>query len=877
MSTFLRRTGLRWPKFFTTSGSSRSTGNHNSLNPIGLAVTANQESDRSSSEEPLLSLELGPLSPAVSILSDQTNPQHPADSHGIPTTPGSPNPETPRKKIGLFVVAWSGLRLPTLIRATVWATAMALMHYLGIKAIDIQDGRVILSPMHIATSAALCLCGSTLGCIVMDFQLDLSGQLLCATLLSLSVFAFHYSGVMGMQIIASSRSLYEQRHRSGILPMDIAIIISVLAVATCLVSIGLLVYTASLSRNRMSELVNTKRKLGQLSIENETVARLAELKQNFISVASHELRTPLFSVTGYAELLARTDLNKEQRWYLSNMQQACSNMQLIIANVLDFSKLERNNNESCAKPVRVNIRSMLEGIAQMTEDRSDLAGRKRAVDLIVQVADNVPETTMLDETFFMRICMNLLSNALKFTERGLIMIDVEIDDSETLIFKVQDTGIGIPPNFMSSLFEPYRQADSSTTRPHQGTGLGLSICKQLVERLNGNIEVDSEVGKGTTFTVRLPLTGSSDPPQTVTQVQKHTICLAYNEQVTENRLSEALCNAGHRAVGIHSDLGAAQSLFSSGEVDLVFTDAISLQSSELLQTRVDRRRFGTGGVAPEETEDRRWPKYVLTSSTDLEEKFTQQWLMNAPNVIRIRRQGIIPHLIFNLLLDPEKYAHEVDLNVAQEQTIPERGREDSYRTVNSDSISSLGSSVFEFELPVTSQITESPASSPSGSNADQHETIAISLPSSLEDEKSPESREKGMETRTEFHRKILLVDDNPINVQLGARLLGVLGYQVDSAANGYEAVNKACASGYDLILMDCQMPGLDGLSATRQIREYEAHFTSPEGSRPVPIIALTANVSESDQADCRLSGMDGFLPKPLQINVLKSTLHTFLG
>ncbi|KAI9627325.1 hypothetical protein H4Q26_017423, partial [Puccinia striiformis f. sp. tritici PST-130] len=106
-------------KFFTTSGSSRSTGNHNSLNPIGLAVTANQESDRSSSEEPLLSLELGPLSPAVSILSDQTNPQHPADSHGIPTTPGSPNPETPRKKIGLFVVAWSGLRLPTLIRATV--------------------------------------------------------------------------------------------------------------------------------------------------------------------------------------------------------------------------------------------------------------------------------------------------------------------------------------------------------------------------------------------------------------------------------------------------------------------------------------------------------------------------------------------------------------------------------------------------------------------------------------------------------------------------------------------------------------------------------------------------------------------------------------
>jgi signal transduction histidine kinase len=107
-------------------------------------------------------------------------------------------------------------------------------------------------------------------------------------------------------------------------------------------------------------------------------------------------------------------------------------------------KLERNNSESCAKPIPVNLRSILEGIAQMTEDRSDLAGKKRVVDLIVQVAESVPETVMLDETFFMRICMNLLSNALKFTERGLIMIDVDVEasESENLIVKVQDTGIG---------------------------------------------------------------------------------------------------------------------------------------------------------------------------------------------------------------------------------------------------------------------------------------------------------------------------------------------------------------------------------------------------------------------------------------------------
>ncbi|KAA1123338.1 hypothetical protein PGTUg99_009320 [Puccinia graminis f. sp. tritici] len=116
--------------------------------------------------------------------------------------------------------------------------------------------------------------------------------------------------------------------------------------------------------------------------------------------------------------------------------------------------------------------------------------------------------------------------------------------------------------------------------------------------------------------------------------------------------------------------------------------------------------------------------------------------------------------------------------------------------------------------------------------------------------------------------KILLVDDNPVNVQLGARLLALLGFQVDSATNGYEAVTKACCgSPFDLILMDCQMPGLDGLSATRKIREYETHLPSPGRSRPVPIIALTTNVSEANKADCRRSGMDGFLPKPLQINL----------
>lgn len=177
-----------------------------------------------------------------------------------------------------------------------------------------------------------------------------------------------------------------------------------------------------------------------------------------------------------------------QDMYLANVQQACSNMALIISNVLDFvgrtvhcrgitadagcvqSKLERNNAESTARPVRVNPRTMVESLTRMTEDRSlDRVGP--AVDVIVTVSAEVPETVFLDEAYTVRVLINLISNALKFTERGFILIEALMRDGKMEV-NVQDTGTGIPKRFRKLLFEPYRQADSSLTRPHQGTGLG---------------------------------------------------------------------------------------------------------------------------------------------------------------------------------------------------------------------------------------------------------------------------------------------------------------------------------------------------------------------------------------------------------------------
>ncbi|KAH9817887.1 hypothetical protein DFH28DRAFT_1080989 [Melampsora americana] len=692
------------------------------------------------------------------------------------------------------------------LKALIWGSAIALMHHIGMKAMNIPEGRVIWNPVYIALSCSLVFVVSWLGCITID-QMDfhLSRQLLFATLTSLGAFGFHYVSALGATYITAAAP--DLKTPISGFRDEIPFFITGLAVCTCLLSIGLLAHTASLSRNRLAELIFTKRRLWKVKAEKLAAEGAADLKQNFISVASHELRTPLFSVTGYADLLGRTDLNEEQKLYLSNMQQACANMQLIIANVLDFSKLERNNEESNAKPVCMNLRAMSEA---------------RSVDLIVHVSAIVPETALIDETFVLRICMNLLSNALKFTEKGFILISLDMNGPESLVIKVQDTGIGIPRSFRRELFEPYRQADSSTTRPHQGTGLGLSICKQLVQRLDGKIEVNSIEGEGTTFVVTLPLGRPSSPPLRSSAELGKRICVAYQEPRTESALSNLLRRDGHRPIEYHS---TPKGSLSDCEIDMIWTDLASVRHSTELQALTNVNSEDTKVV-------------VVTSSScalGLSENEIDGGLSG--NVIQLSRHGIIPHLIFNLLSQPEKYAHEISSRPESWPFIDRRESVGTIITVNSNE------------------------------DLDEIEESQVEEKSQKEDVVDKEEHE--------IKKKILLVDDNGMNVELGRRVLEKIGYEVQVAYDGLEAVQKACHSDCDLVLMDCQMPGVDGPEATRMIREYESKEKS--GSNRLPIIALTANVSESDQTTCMDSGMDGFLPKPLQVTVLKATLHRFLG
>ncbi|KAG0146668.1 hypothetical protein CROQUDRAFT_44032 [Cronartium quercuum f. sp. fusiforme G11] len=698
----------------------------------------------------------------------------------------------------------AGATLVNGLKGFIWGSAIAFMHHIGMKAMEIPSGRVIWNPIYIGLSCSLALVVSWLGCITIDqMDLHLGRQLLFATLTSAGAFGFHYVSALGATFVTTSDSLsLSPPNGHGGFTDEIPFFITGLAVCTCLLSIGLLAHTASLSRNRLAELVFTKRRLWKVRAQKLAAEGAANLKQNFISVASHELRTPLFSVTGYADLLARTDLNEEQKLYLTNMQQACANMQLIIANVLDFSKLERNNAESIAKPVCMNFRAMVEGIGRMTEDR----GLSGAVDMIVHVSEKVPETALIDETFVLRICMNLISNALKFTEKGFILISLEMH-GEVLVIKVQDTGVGIPRSFRKDLFEPYRQADSSTTRPHQGTGLGLSICKQLVQRLDGKIEVHSVEGEGTTFILSLPLTRPSSPPPPPSHAR---IGVAYAERRTEAVLANLLRRDGHEAF----ELNLSE---YPEDLDMIWADSTSLKNI----------RQEEGAV-------------MVVTCAEAQEAGLETVLRSG--AVQLRRHGIIPHLIFNLLSNPDKYAHEI----ANNWTSPIDRRE------------SVGTIV-----TVNSHGGESRSSSIGGSGY-------ISPKLGMVEEEKKEVKEEEVEKE---QKKILLVDDNGMNVELGRRVLQKIGYRVEVAYDGHEAVRKACGGDCELVLMDCQMPGLDGPEATRMIRDYEKDQKKPH----LPIIALTANVSESDKLTCEKSGMDSFLPKPLQVTVLKATLHRFLG
>jgi signal transduction histidine kinase/CheY-like chemotaxis protein/HPt (histidine-containing phosphotransfer) domain-containing protein len=548
------------------------------------------------------------------------------------------------------------------------------------------------------------------------------------------------------------------------------------------------------------ELEENRRLQLELNDAKQAAEAATLAKGEFLATMSHEVRTPLNGIIPMLDLLQSSKLSPDQREMLNTALQSSRQLLRIVDDILDYSKLEANRLQ--LETVSLNLRELLDSVIRLLERQAQAKGLR----LALHIEHDVRAAFRGDPLRLRQIVSNLVSNALKFTERGSVSVHVtKIGESRAhhqLRFEVRDTGVGISPEAASKLFSAFSQADASTTRLYGGTGLGLAICKRIVDLMNGRIGVESELGRGSVFWFEVPmLKAASEMGASRVDLHGARALVLTADDVLKRRLSRSFTHWGVNATYVdttHDALARLRGVTGTPQkgFDLFIADLASIKNTVIALHRnlmsmdsAEHLRIALlEGDDPAPTDLRKMPGTILVRRTmpdaDLRVKLVG---LLAGEATQLAGQGSPAEVNVAPLPEPEVTTTPID------RSIPLKGQ-------------------------------------------------------------------------------LLLVEDNPVNLMVAQRLITLTGLHCDTAENGEQALEKLERGHYDIVLMDCQMPVMDGYTATRTWREHEEE----NQLHRMPIIAMTANAMAGDRQRCLDAGMDDYLSKPVSRELLDNTLRRWL-